>query len=179
MARKAKTTAGAMGGPETGKQRTREHVIADLSVNFVERLVLKCGFVARRLVPDYGYDLQLDTFDEQGRLEDESILLQLKATDTAGRYELATEARFSFPVSGKDYRRWIDAAMPVFLILFDAAIEEAYWLHVQDYHSTRQVGVEGDTIRVHVPQNHVLGVQTIRMMRQRKQACVQAIKQKR
>lgn len=52
MARKAKAVPGSAGGGDTGKLRTREHVIADLSVNYMERLVLKCGFVARRLVPD-------------------------------------------------------------------------------------------------------------------------------
>jgi hypothetical protein len=39
------------------KRRTREHIIADLSVNHVERLILRCGWVARRMNPDYGIDL--------------------------------------------------------------------------------------------------------------------------
>jgi hypothetical protein len=30
------------------KRRTREHVIADLSVNHVERLVLRCGWTVER-----------------------------------------------------------------------------------------------------------------------------------
>jgi hypothetical protein len=64
-----------------GKQRTREHVIAALSVNFVERLVLKCGYVVQRPAPDYGYDLRLETFDELGNLEAEHVPLQLKATE--------------------------------------------------------------------------------------------------
>jgi len=179
MARKAKAAALATGGEDTGKQRTREHVIAELSVNFVERLVLKCGYVAQRPVPDYGYDLRIETFDEQGRPEDGHVSLQLKATDTASRYELATEESFSFPVSSKDYRFWTKALMPVLFILYDAAIEEAYWLDIQDYEMTRRPRVEGDALRVHIPRSHVLGVQTIRVMRQRKQDFVQSIKQNR
>jgi hypothetical protein len=177
MARKAKSAAAATGGEATGKQRTREHVIAELSINFVEPLVLKCGNVAHRQVPDYGYDLRLDMFDEQGRLEDGQVLLQVKATDSAGRYELATEESFSFPVSSTDYRFWTDAMMPVFLILYDAVLEEGYWLHVQDYALTRRPQVEGDALRLHIPRSQILGAQTIRMMRQRKLAITQSAKQ--
>ncbi len=32
------------------KRRTREHVIADLSVNHVERFILQCGWTARDAV---------------------------------------------------------------------------------------------------------------------------------
>lgn len=54
MAKKAKSKAPA--GSFEGKQRTRQHVIADLSVNFVERLALKCGYTMQRAAADYGYD---------------------------------------------------------------------------------------------------------------------------
>jgi hypothetical protein len=40
------------------KQRTREHVIADLSVHYVEAFILWEGHTPYRLTPDYGYDLQ-------------------------------------------------------------------------------------------------------------------------
>src|SRR5437660_1542756 len=36
------------------KRRTREHVIADLSINHVERCVLRCGWTAERTRYDYG-----------------------------------------------------------------------------------------------------------------------------
>jgi hypothetical protein len=39
------------------KRRTREHVIADLSVNHVERQALLCGFSVERIRVDYGIDL--------------------------------------------------------------------------------------------------------------------------
>ena len=63
------------------KQRTRQHVIADLSVNHVERHVLLCGFVVERRVHDYGLDLELLTFTKAGEVEEGTILLQLKASD--------------------------------------------------------------------------------------------------
>jgi hypothetical protein len=39
-----------------GQTRTREHVLADRGVNYVERQVLLCGFSVNRLEHDYGYD---------------------------------------------------------------------------------------------------------------------------
>src|SRR5436309_2496106 len=44
------------------KRRTREHIIADLSVNHVERQALLCGHVVERRVFDYGIDLEMFTF---------------------------------------------------------------------------------------------------------------------
>jgi hypothetical protein len=132
MAKKSRPAA-ATGATPAGKRRTREHVIAALSVNHVEHLVLKCGYVVQRSDPDYGFDLRLETFDELGNLEAGYVPLQLKATDRIGEYELATEEYFSFPISTKDYRLWSEEVMPVFLILYDPGAAEAYWLHVQDY----------------------------------------------
>lgn len=63
------------------KRRTREHVIADLSVNHVERQALLCGFSVERLVHDYGIDLELLTFNRRGEIEEGKILVQVKASD--------------------------------------------------------------------------------------------------
>jgi len=63
------------------KQRTREHVLADLSANHVEKFALHCGFAVERLSQDYGLDLAVFTFDEQGYRESGVIWMQLKATD--------------------------------------------------------------------------------------------------
>ena len=117
MAKKAKSGATPRSGEIGRKQRTREHVIADLSVNHVERLVLKCGYTVQRIIADYGYDLMLETYNARGEIEDDSVRLQLKASDSLQEYELAREEAFSFPVSTKDYRLWSEALLPVFFIL--------------------------------------------------------------
>ena len=67
--------------------------------------------------------------------------------------------------------------MPVFLILYDTGFAEAYWLHIQDYDHTQKPNLEGDSIRVHIPRKQVLGVQTIRMMRERKQEILRTVKE--
>jgi hypothetical protein len=47
------------------KQRTRQHVIADQSVNYVERFIIDEGHTTQPLEKDYGYDLLLFTYDDQ------------------------------------------------------------------------------------------------------------------
>ena len=51
------------------KMRTRGHVLADLSINHVERQVLRCGFSADRVQYDYGYDLTMATYSDSGEFE--------------------------------------------------------------------------------------------------------------
>lgn len=61
-----------MKGP-TRKRRTREHIIADLSVNHLERHVLLAGFVAEYMAADYGIDRSIITFSDNGDLEEGNI----------------------------------------------------------------------------------------------------------
>ena len=63
------------------KQRTREHIIADLSVNHAERAFLLAGYTIDRVFADYGYDLIIRTFDDAGHLEPGLICVQMKASD--------------------------------------------------------------------------------------------------
>jgi hypothetical protein len=68
-----------------GKRRTRAHVLADLSVNYVERQALLCGFSVERVVHDYGIDLLLSTYSRGGVIQNGYVALQLKATDSPQR----------------------------------------------------------------------------------------------
>ena len=63
------------------KRRTREHVIADQSVNHLERFIIDAGHTAQRLGSDYGYDLIVWAFDEQGYAEPGAIHFQFKAME--------------------------------------------------------------------------------------------------
>jgi hypothetical protein len=63
------------------KRRTREHIIAELSVNHVERFVLRCGYSTQRIQADYGVDLLIYTYNSNGFVELGSIPVQLTATD--------------------------------------------------------------------------------------------------
>src|SRR5262249_15177315 len=87
------------------KRRTREHIIADLSVHHVEGHVLRCGWVIERTAHDYGIDLLLITFDRAGEVEEDRVLLQLKASDRL-RVRAGQET-FSFRVGRRELVHWL------------------------------------------------------------------------
>jgi hypothetical protein len=113
------------------KRRTREHIIADLSVNHVERHALLCGWTVERLRYDYGIDLEVYTFSKDGDVEPGPILVQVKATD-----ELQVDSKsktVAFRVDRRGLVHWLSHAFPVILVLFDARRETVYWIYVQQY----------------------------------------------
>jgi hypothetical protein len=85
------------------KQRTRQHVIADLSVNHVERLILEEGHTVQRLGSDCGFDLVMWTFDNQGYAEPGLVYFQCKATEAL---EVTTTA-YAVDLSIRDNRLWV------------------------------------------------------------------------
>ena len=121
--------------PMPGKRRTREHVIADLSVNHVERYVLRCGFTVERRWHDYGFDLGLTTYDANGELEIGEVLMQMKATDHLKVTSDGLIVRFR--VERVDLRRWLAVTLPVIFVVYNARADEAYWLYLQA-HFARQ-----------------------------------------
>jgi Domain of unknown function (DUF4365) len=133
------------------KRRTREHVIAALSVNFVERFFLRKGHTVVKTDEDYGIDLIVSTYDQDGFVEPGSIYIQLKATDSPN---LSADGSFySFSISVRDYNGWAAQAMPVFLILYDAQGERAYWQYVQGYFESEpsrrpKEGARSVTVRI-------------------------------
>ena len=116
---------------EPTKQRTRKHIIASQSLNYVERFIYDKGHSAERVESDYGYDLIVSTYDADGYVESGFILLQLKATDSIKKIE--SNSYVSFTISVKDYRLWMAEGYPVFLIVYDAVARRAYWLYFQKY----------------------------------------------
>jgi hypothetical protein len=92
------TMAARFLGPR--KQRTRQHVIADLSVHHVEGYILEESHTPCRLTPDYGYDLVLFTHDGNGYLEPGSVYIQLKAAEALH----AAGAGYVFDLDIRDYK---------------------------------------------------------------------------
>src|SRR6266853_1533997 len=93
------------------KQRTRQHVIADLSVHHVERFILEEGHTAQRLGSDYGYDLVLFTYDELGYIEPGMVFFQFKAAETLP----VVGADYVFDLDIRDYNLWMLERAPVVL----------------------------------------------------------------
>lgn len=144
------------------KQRTRTHVLADLSVNYVERFVLRCGFAVDEIRSDYGVDLAVFTFDQDGFLESGVIWLQLKATDNLKTTRDRKD--FTVRIDRRDILAWIAERYPVILIVYDNQNEEAYWLSIHKYFSNPVVFSKslGETMTIRVPKKQRLNVQAIR-----------------
>ena len=111
------------------KLRTREHVLADLSVNHAERHVLLRGFAVNRLEKDYGLDLMMFTYNERGEIENGHVFIQLKATDALNLLE--DGETISCRVELADIQLWQRESMPVILVIYDGRKDRAYWLYVQ------------------------------------------------
>jgi hypothetical protein len=146
------------------KRRTRQHVIADQSINHLERFILDEGHTAQRLGSDYGYDLVLSTYDELGYIEPDSMYFQVKAAETLK----VVGADYAYDIDIRDYNLWMSEKMLVVLILFDASRRRAYWLVIQHYFRevvARQPKRGAKTVRIRVPRRQIVNRRAIAMMR--------------
>lgn len=145
-----------------GKRRTRQHVIADLSVNHVERFVLRCGWTVQRTTHDYGIDLLMDTFNKRGERENGRVLFQLKATD---KPRLRDNGRtIAMRVEWRDIQAWRGDPMPVILVVYDATAEQACWVHIQEYFAGRRwkIGARpGATTTIYLPRDRIVNESAI------------------
>ena len=149
------------------KQRTRQHVIADLSIHHVEWFILEEGHTAQRLGSDYGYDLLLFTFDGHGYAEPGSVYFQFKARETLSE----NETGYVYDVDIRDYNLWMRELMPVLLVLYDASRRRAYWLAVQRYFladAARLPKKGAKTVRIRVPRRQTVNRRAIAKMRELK-----------
>jgi hypothetical protein len=158
------------GGQAVRKQRTRSHIIAEMSANYFERYALRCGYAVQRIEHDYGIDLLLHTFDENGRIENDSVKIQLKATDQLRL--LQDQETIAFSIETADLDHWLREPMPVILVVYDVQADLAYWLYVQAYfaqRSERGLATMGNTTVVHLRKADVLNEHAIREFARYKQ----------
>jgi hypothetical protein len=159
------------------KTRVREHVIADLSVNHVEYHLLKSGYTIDVTKSDYGYDGIVFTFDSNGEIENGNIFVQLKATDSIGRHR--KKNGLSFSVSKKDIRLWYGEPFPVYLLLFDAVAENAYWLYFQKYLFKKNItpsNLTGKSLVVQIDETNLFGLTTPNLWRTHKENVLKKLK---
>jgi hypothetical protein len=149
------------------KRRTRQHVIADMSVNHVERFIVEAGFTSQLFYRDYGYDLLMRTYDSHGYIEPGSVYFQLKAAEKLKRSGPCRV--FDLDVCG--YNLWMVETKPVILILYDASLRRAYWLDVQSWFRedpNRQPRKGAKYVRVKVSNRQIVNRQAILKMRELK-----------
>jgi hypothetical protein len=150
-------------------RRTRQHIIASLSRNYVERCILERGHTADRRSDDYGYDLFVETFDKHGHPENGAIHIQLKSTDRLEKLKRGDAIVIDLDM--RHYHLWTNEPMPVFLILYDAQEKKAYWVHIQDYFASdlsRRPKRVAKSPRIYIPFANEFTEDTVDTMRTRK-----------
>lgn len=147
----------------TKKRRPKEHIIADLSVNHVERYIFLCGYSVERIEYDYGFDLVMFTYDANGEIENGQIYLQLKARDSLRI--LADKDSIAFSLERSDIELWIFEPMPCILIVYDAQASLSYWLYLQAYFENLEkfdLSKIGSTFTVRLSQGNILDEEAIK-----------------
>jgi Domain of unknown function (DUF4365) len=151
------------------RRRTREHIIADLGVNYVERQILLTGFTVERYRYDYGIDLVMKTYDPQGHVEGGSVAFQIKATDHFAPH--ADGLTVSIRVDLGHLKGWLLEWTPVILILFDASSDRAYWLNIQEYARQQDLDTDaaGSTVSLAIPLSNLFNPAAVLQLREVKE----------
>jgi len=142
------------------KKRTRQHVIADLGVNHVEKQILLCGHTVERVVHDYGYDLFVFTFDAEGYTEPGSIGVQVKAT------EKPLNDVITFRIERSDLIHWLSEQRPVLLVIYSLLEDKAYYLDVRDYFANPNFNIftAGQTITVQISRDRLFEQSAVKLI---------------
>jgi hypothetical protein len=147
-------------GPSKRKRRTRAHIIAEMSVNYLERKVLQCGYqLSRSNRVEYGTDAVMYHFGEDGSIENGQVQFQLKATDHVAftqdrKFLCIVVDEGNLDHSSKDL-------YPFILVVYDAQKEQAFWLHVQEYVQTNKIYPDRDTVTLRIPAKNKLTIHAV------------------
>jgi hypothetical protein len=106
--------------------------------------------------------MNLYTYSGSGEIENGCVYVQLKATD---KPKYSTDGTFiSFSIYKSDLEYWLEEPLPVILVIYDAQIDKAYWLHVQGhFQSIAGFNLEtiGDTHTVRIRTDQVVNQEAI------------------
>jgi Domain of unknown function (DUF4365) len=159
------------------KQRTRQHIIADLSSNFVERQVLLCGHTADRVYSDYGIDLTIRTYNSDGGVENGLIFVQLKATDHLKIHPKSNTV--AWKIDARDLHAWLSESLPFILVVYDAQAHVGYWLYVQAFFA-QQIDFDlariGKSLTVHLKTENQVSPEAIHQFAQYKSKIIQQMR---
>lgn len=135
----------------TRKRRTREHVIGDLGVNFVERQFILAGHAVNRTSSgqDYGVDLAVLTFDSNGELQNGQIEVQVRSSEQVQSVNKQTE--ISCRLATSHVTHWLLQPNPIIVAIYDAESDRAWWVNVQRAAECQDLDDGGETITVRIP----------------------------
>jgi hypothetical protein len=150
-------------------RRTREHVIEEMSLNFLERKILERG---HQLVPatkrEYGCDATMFHLSPStGEIENGEVRFQLKATDQLER-KIDFVVCPTIETRHLHYWYWEAHRHPFILVLYDAVKCNGYWLDVRQYTDENLSGLDPDqkTTRVRIPLSNKISVRSIDRFRE-------------
>ncbi|MEN0049431.1 MAG: DUF4365 domain-containing protein [Bacteroidota bacterium] len=122
------------------KKRTRQHIIEDLGLNYVERQFLLAGHSVQRIYRDYGYDANVFTYDINGEVENGMILIQLKSSDQP---KLSKDQQaIEYSLSKRDLELWLLEREMMLLVFYDADSEKAYFVILQEYFTKNKLSLQ-------------------------------------
>src|SRR5438046_4859887 len=118
----------------------------------------------------------MTTFDANGEVENDYVLFQLKATEHLKRSADGTAVVFR--VEQADLDLWLEEALPVIFVVYDAQTEVAYWLYVQAHFAGGKGSRRhaGKTVTVHIPMANVLKEPAVRRFAAAKAAILEQTK---
>lgn len=142
--------------PGKRKRRPREHVIAEMGVNFLERQVLRRGHQLRRVEePEYGTDaLMLHFTPESREIENGWVEFQVKATDRPTISGDGKSIACVVEMAHLHYWYW-EVAHPFILVMYDASKNRAFWIDIQAYVDEHAID-DSDTVTIQVPTRNKL-----------------------
>lgn len=149
------------------KRRTRQHVIEEMGVNFLERQVLRRGHQLQRpSLREYGCDATMFHFTEYGEIEDGEVRFQVKATDIL---EIVDNARSVIcRVDAAHVQYWYWQPSPFVVVQYHAAKERGFWLHLQPHVDRRPqlLAPQRKSVSLRIPVSNTLTVRAIDRFRQ-------------
>jgi Domain of unknown function (DUF4365) len=147
-----------------------------MSFHHLGYFVAKSGHSLEGIAQDYGYDGSIFTFDVQGQIESSYMFVQLKATDRLVR---SKDRKFvKFVLEKKDLNLWQNEIVPVYLVVFDAKAEKAYWVYLQRYLEQKKLTASKITTRtktIWLNTKQLVNQQAIERWRQHKATVVAQI----
>lgn len=143
------------------KRRTREHVIAEMGMNFLERQVLRRNHqLVRMPQPEYGTDAIMFHFSADGEIENGQVQFQVKATDKLRQKK--TDGNVSLRVSAAHLHHWYwEFEHPFILVVYDAIRDRAYWLDVQAYVDEVRMSPATESVTLRIPTRNRLTIDAI------------------
>lgn len=158
------------------KKRTRQHVVADLGVNYVERQVLLSGNTVERVIHDYGYDLILFSYDRDGLTEPGTIGIQVKASETP---RTSNDEPIRVRIQRSDLINWLSERRPVLLVMFCVPEDQAYYVDLREYFDDPVFNIfaVGQTTTVTIPSTNMLVPEAISAVVLRKNHIIQGVEQ--